>query len=172
MKAPFQEEEGGGFLGMSDNPSVHVDTVVHKATIEVNEEGTVAAAATGAVMTSRCLPPPHVDVVVDRPFLFTITSQDGALLFISKVVNPTLSGISAGKVEAGVAEELRSLAQGGCSGSISTWAKLASKILGAAIETEKAFEKKKKLADRAAVVGASSWSLLGAWRYLDDGAYV
>eukprot|EP00913_Durusdinium_trenchii_P001363 g1260.t1 len=53
-----------------------LNDVVHKATVLVNEEGTVAAAATGAVMATRCLPPPAMKVTVDRPFLFGIRSFD------------------------------------------------------------------------------------------------
>lgn len=86
MPSPFKEEEGGGFLRMSDDPCVHIDVVAHKATIEVNEEGTVAAAATGAVMKTRCMPPPSVPMTVDRPFLFLITDKDGAVVFVATVL--------------------------------------------------------------------------------------
>ena len=41
-----------------------------KATLEVNEEGTVAVAATGAEMRSKSIPKPPVPMTVDRPFLF------------------------------------------------------------------------------------------------------
>eukprot|EP00928_Gymnodinium_smaydae_P015845 TRINITY_DN15894_c0_g1_i1.p1 TRINITY_DN15894_c0_g1~~TRINITY_DN15894_c0_g1_i1.p1 ORF type:complete len:357 (-),score=60.10 TRINITY_DN15894_c0_g1_i1:178-1248(-) len=80
----------GGFLRMSDDPDVHIDAVMHKATIEVNEEGTVAAAATGAVMATRCMPPPSTPMTVDRPFIFLIADKSGAVMFIAKVVRPSL----------------------------------------------------------------------------------
>ncbi|CAJ1378893.1 unnamed protein product, partial [Effrenium voratum] len=85
----------GGFLRMSDDPEVHLDEVMHKATVEVNEEGTVAAAATGAVMMTRCMPPPAQPMTVDRPFLFVISDKEGAISFIGKIVTPELSGIEA-----------------------------------------------------------------------------
>ena len=43
---------------------------MHKATLEVNEEGTIAVAATGAEMRSKSIPQPPVPVTVDQPFLF------------------------------------------------------------------------------------------------------
>mmetsp|Transcript_58225 Transcript_58225/g.150442 ORF Transcript_58225/g.150442 Transcript_58225/m.150442 type:complete len:371 (-) Transcript_58225:145-1257(-) len=96
MQTPFKGEVGGAFLGLSDDPLVHIDTVVQKATIQVNEEGTVAVAATGAVMKTRCMPPPSVPMIVDRPFLFAIAASDTTLLFLAaKAVSPWFSGIVA-----------------------------------------------------------------------------
>lgn len=93
IKEAFESKQG--FLKMSDDPTVYLNDVVHKATIMVNEEGTVAAAATGAVMAARCLPPPAMKMTVDRPFLFVISDVEGAILFLGKVVLPELSGIDA-----------------------------------------------------------------------------
>mmetsp|Transcript_937 Transcript_937/g.994 ORF Transcript_937/g.994 Transcript_937/m.994 type:complete len:301 (-) Transcript_937:48-950(-) len=88
-------ESKKGFLKMSDDPTVYLNDVVHKATVMVNEEGTVAAAATGAVMAARCLPPPAEKMTVDRPFLFVISDVEGAVFFLGKVVAPELAGIDA-----------------------------------------------------------------------------
>eukprot|EP00931_Biecheleriopsis_adriatica_P010324 TRINITY_DN111405_c0_g1_i1.p1 TRINITY_DN111405_c0_g1~~TRINITY_DN111405_c0_g1_i1.p1 ORF type:complete len:361 (-),score=83.09 TRINITY_DN111405_c0_g1_i1:274-1356(-) len=87
MPTPFAGEASGAFLGMSDDPTVHLSEVMHKATIEVNEKGTVASAATGAVMKMRCLPPPATPVTVDRPFVFLITDDAGAIMFAANVVS-------------------------------------------------------------------------------------
>ncbi len=57
--------------GMSPNNDLVVSKVVHKAFVEVNEEGTEAAAATGVVMMTRCLMIPQV-FNADHPFLFFI----------------------------------------------------------------------------------------------------
>ncbi|CAE8644964.1 unnamed protein product [Polarella glacialis] len=96
MPTAFEGElPSGAFRRMTDDPLVHLSTVIHRATVEVNEAGTVASAATGAVMKTRCIPPPAVPIVVDRPFLFMITASDGALFFLAKAVSPTLSGIGA-----------------------------------------------------------------------------
>jgi serpin B len=63
----------------------YIRDVLHKAVIEVNEQGTVAAAATAVVMT-RSLPPPPVRVKLDRPFLFVVYDRPAkTLLFAAKV---------------------------------------------------------------------------------------
>jgi len=95
MPTPFEGEASGAFLGMSDDALVHISEVMHKATIEVNEEGTVASAATGAVMATRSMPPPSLPMTIDRPFLFLISDSDGAIMFVAKVSLPSLSGIGA-----------------------------------------------------------------------------
>merc|ERR1712098_755954 len=67
-------DEDGGFLKMADIRDLHVSAVLHRAVVEVNEEGTVAAAATAAVMMKRSLPryrPMHFD----RPFVFLIEHE-------------------------------------------------------------------------------------------------
>lgn len=76
---------GGHFSRMTDDPSVYVEDVFHKAVIEVNEEGTVAAAATAVVMT-RSLPPPATKMTVDRPFVFAVYDlASSSILFVCKV---------------------------------------------------------------------------------------
>eukprot|EP00292_Cryptomonas_paramecium_P006008 CAMPEP_0113676912 /NCGR_PEP_ID=MMETSP0038_2-20120614/8935_1 /TAXON_ID=2898 /ORGANISM="Cryptomonas paramecium" /LENGTH=390 /DNA_ID=CAMNT_0000594051 /DNA_START=199 /DNA_END=1368 /DNA_ORIENTATION=- /assembly_acc=CAM_ASM_000170 len=71
-------EPSGEFLRLSPDPSAYIKDVLHKAVMEVNEEGTTAAAATAVVMT-RSLSFPAV-VRADRPFLFVVldTAPDGA----------------------------------------------------------------------------------------------
>ncbi|CAL4957307.1 unnamed protein product [Urochloa decumbens] len=82
---------GGDFSGMvAGGNGLSISGVYHKATIEVDELGTVAAAAT-AVVISQCLRigPPPVDFVADRPFLFAIVEErSGVVMFLGHVVNP------------------------------------------------------------------------------------
>jgi len=84
----------GEFLRMSTDRDVHLSAVFQKAKIEVNERGTKAAAATGAVMMTRSMPLPPLNqrrVVVDHPFLFLIRDRPtGTLLFAGAVVDPVL----------------------------------------------------------------------------------
>jgi serpin B len=71
----------------------YISQVIHKAFVDVNEEGTEAAAATavvmlGALSIERPTPPPMI-VRADRPFLFLIRHRDGgAILFLGRLVDP------------------------------------------------------------------------------------
>ena len=74
---------------LNTDARIYISEVKHKALCEVNEEGTVAAAATavGAALTS--LPPPPFSMKVDRPFFFAIRdNQTGLILFMGSVANP------------------------------------------------------------------------------------
>ncbi|KAI5019097.1 hypothetical protein ZWY2020_043985 [Hordeum vulgare] len=84
--------QGGDFSGMvSGGDGLFISGVYHKATIEVDELGTVAAAATAVVFSqSASAPRPPVDFVADRPFLFAIVEErTSAVLFLGHVVNPS-----------------------------------------------------------------------------------
>ena len=67
--------------------SLYVSQVVHKAFIEVNEEGTEAAAATGIGVNALSLKPMFN---ADHPFLFFIRHNDtGAILFMGRLLKPS-----------------------------------------------------------------------------------
>ncbi len=80
------------FGGITTAHRLRIDEVVHKAYIDVNEEGTEAAAATAVVVRAmaRFAPAgPPVEMIVDRPFLFAITdSRSGLPLFLGRVTDP------------------------------------------------------------------------------------
>jgi serine protease inhibitor len=63
--------------------------VIHRAVVEVTEEGTEAAAAT-AVATTRSLETPEpVEFAADRPFAFGIVdSETGVVLFMGYIADP------------------------------------------------------------------------------------
>ncbi len=78
------------FTGMTGTSKLSISLVVHKAYVEVNEEGTEAAAATGVVATIATVPIPEM-FIVDRPFLFFIRDRDsGCILFQGRISDPTL----------------------------------------------------------------------------------
>jgi serine protease inhibitor len=70
---------------------VWIEQVLHRAVAEVNEEGTIAAASTESwtYFGIEETPPPHFEMVVDRPFLVVIRDQTtGTLLFIGWIADP------------------------------------------------------------------------------------
>jgi serpin B len=78
------------FSGMDGKRDLFISAVIHKAFVDVNEEGTEAAAATAVVMKMRSAPaePPPV-FRADHPFLFLIRDKrSGCILFLGRVVNP------------------------------------------------------------------------------------
>ncbi|XP_070796843.1 serpin B6-like [Pituophis catenifer annectens] len=82
------DEDKADFSGMSTNNDLVISEVVHKSFIEVNEEGTEAAAATGInfVFYSARLP---LNVIVDHPFLFLIKLRTtNSTLFLGRYSSP------------------------------------------------------------------------------------
>lgn len=75
--------------GIAGTPgALSVNGFVHEATIRVDENGTEAAAATGAMLGGG-VPPPPVELIIDRSFLFWIAATSGAPLFLGLVTDPT-----------------------------------------------------------------------------------
>ena len=80
---------GADLGGLSEDPDLLVSDCVHEAWIKVDEEGTQAAAATGVVVQATSIPPPPIDMTVDRPFYFLVVDEaSGAILFLARVENP------------------------------------------------------------------------------------
>jgi serpin B len=78
------------FSGMDGRQDLYVSAVAHQAFVEVNEEGTEAAAVTAVLMMPGGLPPPLPVFRVDHPFLFLIRdNRNGSVLFMGRVTNPT-----------------------------------------------------------------------------------
>ncbi|XP_003225624.2 serpin B6 [Anolis carolinensis] len=76
------------FSGMSPQNDLFLSEVVHKSFVEVNEEGTEAAAATAAVMMLRCamIVP---QFTVDHPFFFLIRhNETKSILFFGRFCSP------------------------------------------------------------------------------------
>lgn len=80
------------FSGMTtDGTPLLISRVVHKAHLDVDEEGTEAAAATAVVMeaTSAMRPEQPKDFRADRPFILAIRHKaSGAILFLGRVADP------------------------------------------------------------------------------------
>jgi serpin B len=78
------------FSGMTGNRELFLSAVIHQAYVDVNEEGTEAAAATGAVMSVTSVGPGQTPVFrADHPFLFLIRDKKtDSILFLGRVMNP------------------------------------------------------------------------------------
>jgi len=89
---PLAFDAQADFRGIATLPTgLYISEVFHKAFIEVNEEGTEAAAATAVVMMTRSArprpEPPRF--IADHPFLFLLMDrQTGAVLFLGRVSDP------------------------------------------------------------------------------------
>jgi serpin B len=74
--------------------NVSIADVIHKTFVEVNEEGTEAAAATAVKMKLTAAMPTQrpFTMIVDRPFFFAIRDEgSGAILFMGSITDPTRS---------------------------------------------------------------------------------
>jgi len=83
------DEEKADLSGIGGSKDLHVSHVIHKAFLEVNEQGSEAAAATGVVMMTRMMirtPPPFK---ADHPFFFYIRDRrSNFILFSGRYVKP------------------------------------------------------------------------------------
>jgi serpin B len=91
MGMPTAFMEGAAdFSGMDGTKNLYISDVIHKAFIDVNEEGTEAAAATAVVMRAKGVAPGSLPVFrADHPFVFLIQDRDtGTILFVGRVADP------------------------------------------------------------------------------------
>lgn len=78
----------GVYPGIS--PDAFLDAAVHAADITVDEQGTVAAAATALGFNESGPPEPELTVAANRPFIYLIRHRPtGLVLFTGHVTNPT-----------------------------------------------------------------------------------
>jgi serpin B len=77
------------FSGMDGTQFLYIAAVLHKAFVDVNEEGTEAAAATAVVMKFRGMPAPPIVFRANHPFIFLIRDNvTRSILFLGRVANP------------------------------------------------------------------------------------
>ena len=90
MKLAFDENKSD-LSGIANTPPrLFVTDAVHKAFVDVNEEGTEAAAATGITVGVTSMGPEMPVFRADHPFVFLIQDNEtGLILFMGKVVDPT-----------------------------------------------------------------------------------
>ena len=90
MRLAFSDR--ADFSKMSSKESINISAVIHKAFVDVQEEGTEAAAATAVVMTRSSIvvePTEPATFRADHPFLFVIRHRyTNSILFAGRVQNP------------------------------------------------------------------------------------
>lgn len=88
MNLPFTEE--ADFSGISNTPTF-ISKVIHKTYLDVNEEGTEAAAVTATEMEITSIAPDKqvIGYNVNKPFIFAIRERStGIIMFIGKIGKP------------------------------------------------------------------------------------
>jgi len=85
--------DGADFSGINRAGGLRIDFVKQKSYLEVNEEGTEAAAATIVAIEKTSFNPQKIRFIVNRPFLFAITEKStNAILFVGTVKDPLSGG--------------------------------------------------------------------------------
>lgn len=84
------DENTADFSGMTPKRQLYITKVIHKAFVEVNEEGTEAAAATAVIMGTKSAMIDNTPVFrADRPFVFLIRDlRSGSILFMGRMADP------------------------------------------------------------------------------------
>jgi serpin B len=91
MGMPVAFTANADFSGIDPQRGLAISDVVHKAFVDVAEQGTEAAAATGVAVRASAMRRPEPEVVfrADHPFLFLIRdTRTGTALFIGRLMNP------------------------------------------------------------------------------------
>lgn len=87
MKTAFTPS--ADFSGMDGKRDLYISAAIHKAFIDVNEEGTEAAAATATMIMGHALSAFPPMFRADHPFIFLIRDkQSGSILFVGRLSNP------------------------------------------------------------------------------------
>jgi serpin B len=92
MGMPQAFSSGADFSGMTGHRDFAISEVIHKAYIDVNEEGTEAAAATAVTMRALAMHAPQAPPPVfraDHPFVFMIRdNRSASILFMGRMADP------------------------------------------------------------------------------------
>jgi serpin B len=87
---PVAFTDGADFSGITAHTALKISAVEHAADLQVDEAGTVAAAATGIGLEPTAVGPlPTTSLTLDHPFLAVLRDDaSGAILFVAQVTNP------------------------------------------------------------------------------------
>ncbi|MDX9694514.1 MAG: serpin family protein [Bacteroidales bacterium] len=89
MGMPVAFSNNADFSGITGDKSLAIDKVIHKAFIDVNEEGTEAAAATAVTMRKTAILLDEAQFKADHPFIYLIKDNEtNTILFVGRLMNP------------------------------------------------------------------------------------
>ncbi len=92
MRQAFEPNQAD-FSGISGSRELAISAVIHKAFVDVTEQGTEAAAATAVAvgaLAARPVPEAPVRFRADHPFLFLIRdTRSGTILFVGRLIEPS-----------------------------------------------------------------------------------
>jgi serpin B len=92
IRLAFDPHGAADFSGMTDTGKLAISRAIHKARVDVTEEGTEAAAATAVTMmpTAAIYPPSRPELfVADHPFLYLIRRNgSNSVLFVGRLMKP------------------------------------------------------------------------------------
>jgi serpin B len=90
MGMPTAFTDDADFSGITGSTPLKITDVIHQSFVEVNEEGTEAAAATAVIIGELSISPQPPIFDADHPFIFFIEHEEtGQILFMGKVENPS-----------------------------------------------------------------------------------
>ena len=91
MVAPF-DSQLANFKGISTEVALHLEDVIHKAMLAMNQDGVEAAAATAAILNKEMAtvaPDDVIELNLDRPFVVTLVDRPtGVILFAGHILDP------------------------------------------------------------------------------------
>ncbi|MEM8529490.1 MAG: serpin family protein [Chloroflexota bacterium] len=86
------DKQTADFSAIVEKPELFVADAFHESTIIVDEQGTEATAATGAIVIPQSMVQ-EAEMNINRPFIFAIVDREtGAILFLGRVMNPADGG--------------------------------------------------------------------------------
>lgn len=94
MGMPVAFTDESDLSGMDGTRNLSIDTILHKAYVDVDEKGTTAAAATAVGFgLNQASGPTVITFNANHPFIFIIQDREnGNILFIGRVMNPNQTG--------------------------------------------------------------------------------
>lgn len=88
MESAFKSD--ANFTRLTDDSMAYISDIIQASHISINEKGCEASAYTQINYCGSGLPKDNAEIVLDRPFIFSITSSNGAVLFVGVINNPAI----------------------------------------------------------------------------------